>query len=312
VIVGAGVAALGFAAWLVRPVVQHMHQAGIDVSAYQGQEHIAVDATRTYYERSLQWMSWWVGPVTLAVAICAVGVLVWALLSPRPGGRARRALVPVLVLGPTAAIYLWKASAAPDHIWVDRRFLTSALPLIVLLAFGLAAALATRSTGWRAGRVIFALTVVFAIGAIAYPLWTLRGISSMSEQRGTPTVFNDACRAMGPTPAIVVLESSPTSLFDQWTPQTFRDFCNAEVAVMRGRPDAAALRRIAGSWRAAGRTMYVVSDSTATIQNVLPNAPVKTTPLVRAVRLDRTLTHRPSRLVFDAFQIAVAPVAGSS
>jgi hypothetical protein len=289
-----------------------MRQASLDMSGYQRAEHVAVDATRTYYERSLQWMSWWVGPVTLAVAICAAGVLVWALLSPRAGDRARRTLVPVLVLGPTAAIYLWNANAVPDHLWVDRRFLTGALPLIVLLAFGLAAALASRFAGSGAGRLVFAVTVVFAISAIAYPLWTLRGISTMSEQRGTPSVVTDACRTMGPKPAIVVLKSPRGSLFDEWTPQTFRDFCNAEVAVMRGQPDAATLQRVARNWREAGRTTYVAADSPATIQNVLPNARITTTRTVRAARLERTLTRRPSRFVVDTYRISLAPVTAPS
>ena len=44
------------------------------------------------------------------------------------------------VLAPGSMLYLYKADAVPDHVWVTRRFLVSAFPLLILLAFGLAAA----------------------------------------------------------------------------------------------------------------------------------------------------------------------------
>jgi hypothetical protein len=284
---GIVVIVLGFAGWFVRPHVQH----------------IVVDQAPKYFERSLVWMSWYLGPITLAAAIVAAGLLARSLLL----GRSRHALAPVLVLAPASALYLWKALAAPDHVWVDRRFLVSAIPLFVMLAFGLAASLVGLPTRPQLARAVRALVGLFVVVALAYPLSTLRGISAMSEQRGALAVVEDACHLMGPRPAVVVLKS-PTGIFDQWTPQTFRGWCDAEVAIVRGKPDTAALRRIAADWRALGRTTYVVADTAQTISTALPRARVSSTRRVTSNALEHTLTRRPSRLVHQSFQIAVAAV----
>ena len=73
----------------------------------------------------------------------------------------------------------------------------------------------------------------------------------MSEQRGLLAVVDNACRLMGPRPAVIVL-ASPPRLFDQWTPQAFRGWCDADVAIMRGEADPAVLKSVAAEWRARG------------------------------------------------------------
>jgi hypothetical protein len=114
---------------------------------------------------------------------------------------------------------------------------------------------------------------------------------------------------MGPHPAVVVLERDTSDLIDDWTPMALRGWCGADVAVMRGTPDSAALTRLAKAWQAEGRDLYVVSAGPDVIQRALPDATVvPTREITNRYFLGRTLTHRPDRYVPESLQMAVARV----
>src|SRR5262249_20728905 len=130
----AAVAAAGFGAWFVRPRVERIRAASSRMIAeLQVGAHVSVDATRAYWERSMVWMGWYLGPVTVAAAVVGAAVLARSFLRRR----SLEALAGVALLGPMSFLYLWRAHATPDQVWVMRRFLISALPALILLAFGL-------------------------------------------------------------------------------------------------------------------------------------------------------------------------------
>ncbi|HWS48187.1 MAG TPA: hypothetical protein VN636_20150 [Acidimicrobiia bacterium] len=302
---GALVLLAGAFLWFVRPSALQMHSTVNQlVVGLQRAEGRTIDGTRSYYEQSMRWITWYLGPIVVAAAIVAAALLTRELLT----GRSRRALAPVLVLGPAAALYIWDASASPDHVWVDRRFLVSAIPLFVLLAFGLAARLAGRRGNSAAATTTRVAALVFAISAVAFPLATLRGVSAMTEQTGFSATVDQACAAFGPRAAVVVL-SSPTGLFDQWTPQTFRSWCGADVAILRGPQREAVLQRLATRSAALGRPLYVAADDPATIRAALPDARITTFgPATNNHLLARTLTRRPSSYITERLAISVARV----
>src|SRR5262249_37944133 len=160
------------------PRVQHMHGVAEGlVAGLQAAEHVAVDPTRNYFERSMVWMGWYLGPITVAVAILGAALLARQLLL----GRMSRALTVLVVLAPASALYLYKANAFSDHVWVTRRFLVSSFPLLILLALGLAAAWFGTDSARRGAIALRAAAVVIAIGAVAYPLHTIVHVRSMAE-----------------------------------------------------------------------------------------------------------------------------------
>ncbi|MDQ1455712.1 MAG: hypothetical protein QOH28_1332 [Actinomycetota bacterium] len=297
----------GFFAWIFRPRIQHLH-VGVPiglVGGLQAAEHVAVDPTRTYFERSLTWMGWYLGPLTLAVAIIGAALLVRELLL----GRMTRVIGVLVVLAPGSILYLYKADAVPDHVWVTRRFLVSAFPLLVLLALGLAAACAGTRPRERFGAVPRVAAILFAILAVAYPVYTVIGLRSMSEERGFLAVVHDACADIGPHAAVVVLERDEKDLFDDWTPQALRSWCGAEVGVTRGpaRPDA--LSRLARAWNAQGRRLFVVALSADTVRMVFPGATISSTrQAVNTKIIRQTLTHRPDAYTRQTIFMAVAAV----
>jgi hypothetical protein len=296
----------GLFAWLVRPRIQHLHGAAVGlVGGLQAAEHVAVDPTRNYFERSMVWMVWYLGPLTVAAAILAAALLVRQLLL----GRMSRTLGVLLVLGPGSALYLYKAKAISDHVWVTRRFLVSSFPLLLLLALGLAAVCygvdSTRrgATLWRIGAILF------AIAAVAYPLYTVRNVRAMAEDRGFLTVIDDACNKMGDHAAVVMLEHDATDLYDDWLPQTLRSFCGAEVGIARGAAKPDDLRALSRAWSAQGRDLFLVAKSPDVIQKLFPDAPVESTPMAFNPHfLQITLTHRPDAYSPQKFSLALARV----
>jgi hypothetical protein len=301
---GVVVGFLGFFAWIVRPRVEHLHGNPLGlVAGLQAAEHVAVDPTRSYFERSVSWMGWYIGPLTLTVAIIGAALLVRELLR----GRMTRVIGALAVLAPGSLLYLYKADAASDHPWVTRRFLVSAFPLLVLLALGFAAAFA----GWRrfggAARVV---AIIFAISAVAYPLYTVVGVQAMTEQRGYLAVIDDGCAHFGKHAAVVLLERDNADLFDDWVPQALRSWCGAEVGVLRGSSATrAALLGLAHAWKADGRQLFVVATAPDVVRRTLPSVVVtQTREAVNVKFLGQTLTHRPDAYARQTFSMAIALV----
>jgi hypothetical protein len=115
---------------------------------------------------------------------------------------------------------------------------------------------------------------------------------------------------MGKDAAVALLESG-TSLLYTWAPQSLRGWCNVPVAIVpKALPDRAAmLTKLAAEWKAAGRTLWVVADSTDSITNVLPAAKATETPVVlNPYFLGRTLVSRPRHYAPEEFFLALAPV----
>ena len=120
-----------------RPLWQVVRQDPDDpgaryVAGMQARQGLPVDGGRTYAEQTLAWLSWYVGPVALVVALVVLA------LATRLGvaSVARQRLepwVPALVVAAGSTLLtLVRPGITPDHPWADRRLLI-ALPLVVVL-----------------------------------------------------------------------------------------------------------------------------------------------------------------------------------
>jgi hypothetical protein len=297
--------AAGFGAWFLRPVLQHTHGASNGTVAFvQMLEHVHVDSTRTYGELSVRWISWYVGPLTLALGILAAAVLAGALVK----GTARLPTrIAAFMLAPPALLYLVKPSVTPDHIWAMRRFLPAVLPGFVLLAFGALSAI-VRASGPGSARTRRSWAVVLGICAIGYPVWTIAGVSRMTEQRGQYAAVRAVCELLGPQSAAIVLRDQDSFLYRN-DPQTLRSFCHIPVAIMDGTPDGSELREIAKAWSSDGRRLFVVSQAPETIRRALPGLAVRTTAeATNRHLLNSRLLWRPDRYTSESLRFAVALV----
>jgi hypothetical protein len=307
-VAGGGVALVLVAAWFIRPRVQKTHGKPNDfIKGLQVAAHVPVAPTRTYFEQSMHWMSWYLGPVVVVSAIVAAGFLTCALLR----GRQRASLALVLMLGPASALYLWKANAFPDQVWVMRRFLISALPLFVLLTFGLVLAL-FRWVPPRLPRLVpIGVALVIAAFAIGYPISTVVHIRNMTEQRGDLAVVKQACATLGTKDAAVVVMQSKQGIVDEWLPQAIRDWCDVPVANMRTNPkETEALEHLATSWKAQKRQLWIVAGDGDAVHDALPAAKKasSTVTVIDKYFLERTLVSRPKHYQPTAFSLVLEPV----
>ena len=304
-IAAAFVALVGFGAWFVRPRVQHMHTVASGLmSGLQQAAGVAVDPRRNYAERTVVWMTWYLGPIIVAAAIVGAALLVRELLR----GRMVFTLAGIALLAPATAVYLYRPNISTDQIFVMRRFLFSALPLLTLLAFGLVAALLRLAPKSIPRFVPVATALVIGAAGVVYPISTVASVPNITEQRGDLLALKDACRTMGRHAAVVLLQSDASLLFT-WAPQALRGWCNVPVAIMpKTLPDRAAeLTQLAAQWKAAGRTLWVVADTADAIHRVLPSAATRETPVVvNPYFLQRTLVSRPDHYAAEA----VLPRAG--
>jgi hypothetical protein len=279
-------------------------------------DHLNIEPARRYSELSVQWVGWYLGPLTLVLGIAGVAALAYLFVRGRL--RIQPATI-ALILAPPALLALWWPSTTPDQVWAARRLLPAVLPGVILAAFGVLCAVArSRSRPALAERRF--LVVVLAVAALVVPLNTIRHVSQMTEQRGLMPVITDACRKIGPNGAVVMLAEVTRPHSDAYLsdPQTLRSFCKVPVLVMLGRSNAPILLTLTAQWRAEGRRLFLVSEFPQTILREFPSARV--TPTVvgeESHRLEPTLNRRPSkyldrRLTSTAVsQLMIAPVPGT-
>ena len=149
-VVGVLVLIIGFGGWLVRPHIETFRAGNNAMVAYvQRLNHMQVDGTRRYAELSLRWVSWYIGPITLTLAIIGAAGLAVAFVR---GSLKLPAQVATFMFAPPALVYLWRPSITPDQVWAARRFLPTVFPAAILLAF--AAICAIRERPLRQAHVI--------------------------------------------------------------------------------------------------------------------------------------------------------------
>jgi hypothetical protein len=299
--VGAWTAILGFAAWLLRPHIQTVHGPANEMVAFvQRIERLPVDPTRKYAEYSMHWMSWYVGPLTLTLAILGVTGLAFALVR---GGLRMPVRIATCVLAPPALLYTARPSITPDQIWATRRFLPTVFPVLVLLAWGFITWLARAETT----SIRRSLAIVLGLATVVYPALTLRGVAQMTEQRNLMPIVDNACKIIGKRGAVVMLQGqAPKSVAYLSDPQTLRGFCNVPVAIMAPHATAAELRDLAARWRDDDRQLFAVDEHAQAIRSLFPAANIRSTGQHHDLHiLEQTLTRRPDKYAPGPLQVTI-------
>ena len=311
------VAAFGVGVWFVRPLVHKTRgDPNATVALVQRLGQLSIDPTRRYSELSVQWISWYLGPITLVLGIVGVAALAYLFV------RGRLRIQPTtiaLILAPPALLTLWWPSTTPDQVWAARRLIPAVLPGVILAAFGVLCAFGRdRSRPFLSERR-FAVVVLAAVAALV-PIYTINGVMQMTEQRGLTSVITDACTKIGPKGAVVVLAEARGPRSDAYLsdPQTLRSFCNVPVLVMLGRSNAPNLVSLATQWRARGRTLFLVSEFPQTILRQFPRAQIQPTLVGEELHvLEPTLDRRPSNYIGHQLptaavtQLMIAAVPGT-
>ena len=234
----ASVGLLAGYAYAVRPhvaIARHLvPQQPTPVNSLQVAEGKPLEFGRSYDELSMHWLSWYVGPLALALGVLGFALLLRRVLGAGRPGRARdgdlAVLLVLLVVGASSALYLWKPSVSPVQYWATRRFLPLTFPGLLLCA------------GWCLGRLwdaggrarprgawLVRSTAAFGVVALlAPPLAYLRGHVRDRDYVPMLAATRQICAALGPHDAVLLL-GAPISMS---LPQTVGALCGVPVGVL--------------------------------------------------------------------------------
>ena len=299
VLAALGTVGLAAFAWFVRPEIETTTEAVGNslVEAIQAADGVVLEPTRRYFESSMEWLSWYLGPLALAVGVLGIALAVrWVVL----GKSARTGLALALgaFLAPTL-LYLWRARAVPDQLWVMRRFLPLTIPGIALACF------AVLGMMWRTRDVLLRIAALVVAGfAIVAPAVALQPVWRASTDRGLQGAVDTMCDAVGDNGAVVVLQGEA---LDRLLPQTIRSWCGVPAAGALPLFNDTTARVLDARWAEQGRRLFVIGDDPDAVGAVTPAAQeIILVPTDRT--LEQTLTRRPSNLIEHTYRFVVAPV----
>jgi hypothetical protein len=288
-----------FVLWLVRPYVQTMRGKVVTlVAQIQRADHLASDPGRHYFENSMRWIAWYVGPLTLAAGIVGIA---WLLHRTITHG-SMAAWVVTISFCSVGAIYIWNASITPDQLWVMRRFVP-----IVIPGFVLGAGIVIEAVARKFGRRGFAGAAIIAVLTIAWPISADLPVWAETTQPHALDALKTTCRALGPHAAVVVIPSDDA--FHLVVPQALRGFCGLPVALRRDgfTPDDFVV--LARRWKAEGRVLSVIADAPDQITDLLPNArPRLVASTTNHHLLEQTLDRPPRHYQTQTFSFVIATV----
>jgi hypothetical protein len=307
-IVAGWVVAAGLAvAWAVRPFGPKKALTGPSaetIRAIEQAQHLPL-VSESFAEHSMQWFAWYLGPVTLALAVIGLGVLT---------ARAIRGHAAILILlaitGPLTAYYLWDPSITPEQIWAMRRFVPESLPLFVLAGAAALDAVADVLRGWLGGASWYRRgmatgpVAVAMVGVVVFPLVASIPVRSFRVQTSYPALVERTCRYLGPHAAVAF----PASGYDGFAlSQTIRDWCGIPVAELRGPTTRAQMTGIAAGLTGSGRSLWVLGYAPSEISAAVPGLTPHLVGIATNFRaLESTITRAPDSYVNTSLVVYAA------
>ena len=230
--------------WMQRNLIEPGSGQAWFIAAAQRAAGVAVDGTRSYDEMTVTWLGWYLGPLTLVLAVAGTALLMRrSIVGWRP-----EILVLLATLGIPALLYLIRPAITPDHIWAMRRFLPAVIPAALLMAGWTLPGIhrAARARWQRVG------AWVLVAGVLLPPLATWGTLIVTAEYGGRAEQVAQVCDAVTGKRVVVVRDGGPP-----WLP-TLRIMCDVDVVEVDPRPTAEELARIRDAW---GGDVLVMTDA---------------------------------------------------
>jgi Dolichyl-phosphate-mannose-protein mannosyltransferase len=230
------------------------------IAAAQRAAGVAVDGTRSYDEMTVLWLGWYLGPITLVLAVAGTALLLRrSIVGWRP-----EVLVLLATLGIPALLYLIRPAITPDQVWAMRRFLPAVIPAALLLAGWTLPRIhrASRTRGQRVG------AGVLVAGVLLPPLATWGTLVVTTEYAGRADQVAQVCQAVAGTRVIVVRDDGPP-----WLP-TLRIMCDVDVVEVGPKATQDELAAIRDAW---GGDVLVMTDA----RELVPWSGARPDPWVR-------------------------------
>lgn len=292
--------------WWIRPLVETTRESAAlgHVGVLQAAAGLPVDGTRRYFEDSLRWFAWYLGPAGLALAAAGLAGAVRRCGAGRD--RDHRLLLVVGLAALPTAVFVWRARTTPDQLWVMRRFVPATLPLLMATAWGAIAAAGALVARWWPRPAVSAAVSAAAAAALVVPLagvsWPLR---DMTFQAGALDSVDATCDALGPDAAVLVLADEGSALI---LPATLRFACGVPAVGATRSVTTEEVGRLAERWTADGRRLFVVSATAGGVSGVAGDGAVQEFRADNERQPVATIASPPARLRPLGVGWAIAPV----
>jgi hypothetical protein len=265
------------------------------VAGLQLRQGLPVDGGRTYAERTVEWLAWWVGPVALVVALLALAGAAAALVRQWQRGRPPPWAAALVVAAGSSALTLWRPAITPDHPWAERRLV---LPIVLVVVLVVVAA------RWCLGRGLPAPLPQAAAAAVLATLLVPTVAASLPHlphrvEDGSLAAVDEACAGFMPSDVVLLVDGRGAR---EW-PQVLRGRCGVPALAASPRlwDDPAALAvavtQVRGHVEATGRRLVLVAAEDpagiARLSGAEPERLVDRTVMEDA----RLLVERPESLV---------------
>ncbi|GAB6900995.1 hypothetical protein [Kineosporia succinea] len=213
------------------------------VAVLQADQGLPVDGGRTYAEHSLNWISWYTGPVMLVAAWLAFAVLAATTARWWLNSRARHATtsttgrtvgVPVW-LGPAVIAFgsvlltLYRPGITPDHPWADRRMVPVVIPALVVAATATAAWVSRRALRRWPAPALVAVVAASVVVMVLPPWLATQPVAGQRTEQGQIAAAEKVCAHLGPRDVVVALDDRAAN---EW-PQVVRGLCDRPASSVR-------------------------------------------------------------------------------
>ncbi|HSO05039.1 MAG TPA: hypothetical protein VLQ92_11195, partial [Candidatus Limnocylindrales bacterium] len=102
--------------WMQRNLIEPGSGQEWFIATAQRAAGVAVDGTRSYDEMTVLWLGWYLGPITLVLAVAGMALLLrGSIVGWRP-----EVLVLLATLGIPSLLYLIRPAITPDQVWAMR------------------------------------------------------------------------------------------------------------------------------------------------------------------------------------------------
>jgi hypothetical protein len=245
---------------------------------------------RNYKEESVNWVVWYLGPVTPALGL--IGLASAGYIVTR---RRNMLLLPGLIIVATISFfYLLKPSIASDQIWASRRLLPVIMPGMAVFSVICLDYIHRQKKTLKLGVSGEAITAVLATLMIIPPLFISQPFLTARTLVPQLSQINDICDSLPNKSAVIWAGKARLKAV-----QPTRALCDVPAAGIKGKPDNQKLSKIARSSLQKGHTpiIGVYSSEAGLVQGKDNNSQMSVVSSIKTTDLNLSYTAPPRHLI---------------
>jgi hypothetical protein len=273
--------------------------------AIEQREGLLAEGVRTYAEKSVDWLRWNLGLVTVVLGILGAAVLTRELILRR----RREALGLFIAFCTGGLLYLVRPSIYADQPWAMRRFLPVLIPAFLVFA-AITISVVFEWLAQRTPRLAARLVAtVMIVGVVAIPAIGTMKVRDMSSQANFLEPIKWTCDQVGPDAAILVVPTT-TSYLHRQIPQTLRSWCDIPAALAIEAQTHDGVEQLAARAENQGRSLYLLASNQEALEALGVKAARTSPQAFNGTSLRPSLRMLPDSYKAEHYTVSIGQVRG--